>query len=70
MTSTKVPPIDLTKLLLPYEGEWVALSQDEKQVLGHGKTIEEALGGAKRVPGEGLPFLIKVPDEQVGFVLI
>ena len=39
-------PIDLAKLLAPYKGEWVAWSPDEQRVLGHGKTIDEALAGA------------------------
>ena len=66
--STKPEPTDLTKLLKPYMGEWVALSQDEKRVLGHGKSIEEALTEAKE-KGENHPFVIKVPDNH-GFVLI
>ncbi len=67
---TKPIPIDLTKLLAPYKGEWVALSHDEKRVLGHGKTIEEALSMARKAE-EGRPLLIKVPDDEGGgFVLI
>ena len=63
-------PIDLTRLLAPYKGEWVTLSQDETRLLGHGKTIEEALMMAKKKEEER-PLLIKVPDEEgAGFVLI
>ncbi|MBI4356253.1 MAG: hypothetical protein HY597_07415 [Candidatus Omnitrophica bacterium] len=61
-------PIDLTKLLAPYKGEWVALSQDEQQVLGHGKTIDEALAGAKKY-GEHRPIIIKAPDQYSAFLL-
>ena len=64
---TKPIPIDLTKLLTPYKGEWVALSHDEKRILGHGKTIEEALSTAKGT--EERPLLIKVSDD-LGFVLV
>ena len=70
MSTTKPLPIDLTKLLAPYKGQWVALSQDEKRVLGHGRSIEEALMGARKSGEEGRPLLIKVPDESIGFVLI
>ena len=61
-------PIDLVKLLRPHQGEWVALSHDEKKVLGHGKSIDAALAGAKKY-GEPRPLLMKVPDRH-GFVLI
>ena len=64
---TKPIPIDLTKLLTPYKGEWVALSHDEKRILGHGKTIEEALSSAKGT--EERPLLMKVSDD-LGFVLV
>ena len=64
---TKPIPIDLTKLLTPYKGEWVALSHDEKRLLGHGKTIEEALSTAKGT--EERPLLMKVSDD-LGFVLV
>ena len=60
---TKPFPIDLTRLLAPYKGEWVALSSDETRMLGHGKTIEEALTLA-RGKEEGRPLLIKVPDDE------
>jgi len=61
-------PIDLTKLLAPYKGEWVALSKDEKEVLGHGRTIDEALQGA-RERGEDHPILIKSPDQYSALLL-
>ena len=69
MAATQPLPIDLAKLLKPYKGEWVALSQDEKRILGHGKSLDEALAAARKVE-EGRPLLMKVPDESVGFVLI
>ena len=65
---TKPIPIDLTRLLAPYKGEWVALSHDEKRILGHGKTIEEALPTAKD-DIEGRPLLMRVSD-YLGFVLV
>ena len=65
---TKPIPVDLTKLLAPYKGEWVALSHDEQRVLGHGKTIDEALAGAKKC-GEYRPIIIKAPDQYSAFLL-
>lgn len=59
--ATKPFPIDLTHLLAPYKGEWVALSQDETRILGHGKTIEEALSLAKSKKDGDRPLLMKVP---------
>lgn len=63
-------PIDLRDLLRPYKGEWVALSHDEKRVLGHGKTIDDALAGAMEKAPNERPVMIKVPSEGAGFVII
>ena len=59
-------PIDLTKLLLPYENKWVALSEDNKKVLGAGKTLEEV---RKQVEKTKKRFLfLKVPPFDVSYV--
>ena len=58
--------IDLTKILLPYENKWVALSEDSKKVLGAGKTLEEAEKKAKK-KSEKYVFL-KVPPFNVSYV--
>ena len=68
MATTQPIPIDLTKLLTPYRGEWVALSADETRVLAHGMNMDEVLAQAQHVE-HGRPLLLKVPD-KVGFVLI
>ena len=68
---TQPLPIDLTKLLAPYKGQWVALSPDEKHVLSHGDDISQILAEAEKKLSEGeRPFLVKVPDGNGGFVLI
>ncbi len=64
MAATKPISINLTRLLRPYKGQWVALAQDEKRVLGHGKSLDEALAAARKVE-EGRPLLVKVPDESL-----
>ncbi len=61
-------PIHLAKLLEPYKGKWVTLSQDEKIVLGAGDTIDEALKQAE-AKGELLPVLLKVPDQATAAIL-
>jgi hypothetical protein len=58
----------LAELLRPYRGEWVALSSDEKNVLGHGDTIDQALQQAKE-KAEERPVLIKSPDQHTAFLL-
>ena len=58
--------IDLTKLLLPYENKWVALSEDNKEVLGAGKTLKEAEKQADKT-GKKYIFL-KVPPFNVSYV--
>ena len=65
MTKSKV--IDLTKLLEPYSGQWVALTPDEKEVVGASMDLDEALKQAK-AKGVPRPFIIKSPSyEMVGF---
>lgn len=41
-TKTKTPAVDLTKLLKPYTSGWVALSPDNRRVVGAGETLQEA----------------------------
>ena len=59
---------DLSKILKPYSDEWVALSEDEKRVVGNGKTIKGALEEAKE-NGVDAPVITKVPKEYGSYVL-
>jgi len=59
---------DLSKILEPYSDEWVALSEDEKRVVGSGETIKEALKEAKE-SGVDTPIITKVPKEYGSYVL-
>ena len=61
-------PVNLAELLAPYKGEWVALSHDERSVLGHGPAIDDAIRQA-RDKGENRPILIKAPDKNSAFLL-
>jgi len=60
--------IHLAKLLEPFKGKWVTLSKNEKQVLGCGNTIDEALQKAEE-KGELMPVLLKVPDASTSALL-
>lgn len=66
MQTKRLKPIDLSKLLLPYENKWVALSQDQKEVLGSGRTLKEAEKQAEK-KDNGYIFL-KVPPFDVSYV--
>ncbi len=59
-------PIDITKLLEPYENKWVALSLDHKKVLGAGETLKEAKTKAKDSNSQFL--LLKLPPFNVKYV--
>ena len=59
-------PIDLSKKLLPYENKWVALSKDQKEVLGAGKTLDEAERQAKKTKKRYL--FLKVPPFDIAYV--
>ena len=66
MQKQAVKPIDLSKILLPYENKWVALSEDSKKVLGAGKTLEQARKQAEKTKERFL--FIKVPPFDVSYV--
>ena len=58
--------IDLSKKLLPYENKWVALSQDQSQVLGSGKTLKEAEKQAEKKSKKYI--FLKVPPFDLSYV--
>ena len=58
--------IDLSKKLLPYENKWVALSEDQKEILGSGKTLKVAKQQAEK---RGKKYLfLKVLPFDVSYV--
>ena len=59
---------DLTKLLLGYEGKWVALSADNKKVMGVGDNPREALEQAQ-INKEQNPVLTKVSQNHGSLIL-
>ena len=58
---------DWTKIQKKYRGLWVALANDDKTVLGSGKTLKEALARAKEKT-DRMPFVTRMPLEIVPFV--
>ncbi len=52
---------ELLKGIAP--GTWVAISRDQKRVVGTGETIDEAVKQAQQI-GEKTPFIIRVPFEN------
>lgn len=59
-------PIDFSKKLLPYENKWVALSEDQKEVLGSGKTLKEAEKQAEKKSKKYI--FLKVPPFNLSYV--
>lgn len=66
MQKQRLKQIDLSKLLLPYENKWVALSRDNKEILGAGNSLKEAEKKAEK-KSKGYIFL-KVPPFNVSYV--
>lgn len=58
----KKEAIDFTFLYKKYPGRWVALDNDEKSVLGTGKTAREAIRESKKNGGD-CPILHRVPSK-------
>lgn len=59
--------IDWTKIYKKYKGLWVALADDEITVLGHGKTLKEALDNAKK-NGHTDPIMTRMPESLFTYV--
>ncbi|MBA7496075.1 hypothetical protein ES702_06673 [subsurface metagenome] len=59
--------VDLSKILRPYEDKWVALSQDEKKVIGSGKTLKETSKEVSKKRYKN-PVYLKVPRFDVEYV--
>jgi hypothetical protein len=59
--------IDWTKIYKKYKGLWVALLDDQKTVVGSGKTLMAALKGANQ-KGHSNPIVMRVPAEIIPYV--
>ena len=58
--------IDWTKIYRKYKGLWVALLDDEKTVVGSGKTLGDALKKADK-KGYKKPIVMRVPTEIIPY---
>ncbi|OGJ09071.1 hypothetical protein A2456_00285 [Candidatus Nomurabacteria bacterium RIFOXYC2_FULL_36_19] len=59
--------INWTKLYKKYKGMWVALLDDEKTVVGSGKTLKEALAKA-REKGYNFPIVSRMPETLDAYI--
>lgn len=59
--------MDFTQIYKKYKGLWVALSVNEREVLGKGKTVNIAVAQAKK-KGNSTPYLFKVPTKILSYV--
>ena len=66
MQSKSLKPIDFSKKLLPYENKWVALSEDQKEVLGSGNSLKEAEKEAEKQNKRYI--FLKVPSFNISYV--
>lgn len=57
-----VMAIDWTNIFRSYKGKWVALKDDERTVVGSGKTLKQALVSAQK-KGYEQPILYRVPTK-------
>lgn len=58
---------DLSKILKPYAGKWVALS-DDKKVVGVGSSLQKAWEDSKKHGTED-PILTKAPKDDGTYIL-
>ena len=59
---------DLATLLTNYSDEWVALNEDQTKVVGHGKSLHEAMIQARK-NGCQNPTVTRVPEHYCAYVL-
>ena len=58
----------MTPIIKKYHGYFVALDDDQRKVLGKGRTPEEALEEA-RANGAENPILAKIPKDNRSYIL-
>ncbi len=57
---------DWTDLFNKYKGEWVALKDDERTVIAHGKDAKEVWNEAQKTVAK--PILMQVPIDVLAYV--
>lgn len=66
--NNSIKTVDLSETLRHYSNEWLALSHDQKKVLGRGKTPKLAFNQAK-TNGEKSPILLRAPKNFGTYIL-
>ncbi len=64
----KEPVVDLSKILRPYKGKWVAVSEDRKHVVHSAETLGELMNQLRGFK-DGEPVVLRVPDEHTAHLL-
>jgi len=59
--------MDFTQIHKKCKGLWVALTADEKKVVGSGSTLKIAIEEAKK-EGEQDPIMFKVPTKLIPYI--
>jgi len=59
--------LDWSQLYKKYRGKWIALLDDERTVVGSGKTLKEALLKAKN-KGHNSPIMSRMPQNLDAYV--
>jgi hypothetical protein len=69
MPARLAKPDDLSALLRPYMGRWVAVSSDRKRVIASAATFGEVLAQSRRqMPAEqAKPIVLKVSNQFAAF---
>lgn len=63
-----INPADLSRILKKYSNEWIALSNDQRRVLGRGKHPRDAYKKAV-AKGEDKPILLRAPKDFGTYIL-
>ena len=59
--------LDFSKIAEKYRGQWVALTEDEKEVISSGKSAKESLEKAQKKGFEN-PILFKLPISILPYI--
>ena len=68
MSKISNPLEKVGRLIVQFPGEWVTLSTDKQEIVGHSRKMEAALRQAHQ-KGVKYPFLIKSPDADTAALI-
>jgi hypothetical protein len=70
MPARLAKPNDLSGLLRPYVGQWVAMSSDRKRVIASAATFGEVLAQSRKRPEKAKPIVLRVSNQFSAFPLL